>query len=79
MIKYRAAIISIGIVLVSSTTGIANVEECRLINKTKERMACFDRLDAANHVKTNSLGALDLLQQENERLGKTVKSICRGC
>ena len=69
------------LVVLASSSSLANNDACRLIDSTKERMACFDKQSAttSNDKKGRPIGSLDLIEQENEKLNKTTKSICRGC
>ena len=56
-------------------------KDCSTIKSTTVRQACLDRQAADNPAKPTSsmTDAVDKLKQEDDRLAKKLKSICRGC
>jgi hypothetical protein len=73
-------------VMINSSPLLAAVEQCRFINSKTDREACYDRQtkslaakrkpDVIENTKTDSL---EEMKSENDRLGKSLRSICRGC
>ena len=73
-------------VIISSYSAPAAVEQCRLIDSKVDREACYDRQakelaakrkpDTTDNAKSKPF---DEIGSENERLGKSLRSICRGC
>jgi hypothetical protein len=73
-------------VMIGCSAVQAAVEQCRFIQSKADREACYDRQakwlaarrkpDLPVDASTKSL---DDIQIENERLGKSLRSICRGC
>ena len=73
-------------VMISFAPVSAAVEQCRFINSKADREACYERQEKTlaakrkpavpDEVKTKSL---DEIQIENDRLSKSLRSICRGC
>ena len=80
MAKYFFAICG----LFSVLTNVARCEECRLINSTRDRMACFDGQEAVLD-KSKKNGAvrpkptLDTIENENRQQDRAAKTLCRGC
>jgi hypothetical protein len=72
-------------VVIASSPLLAAVEQCRLIDSKPDREACYERQakalaakrksDAVENTKTESLEE----KSENDKLGKSLRSICRGC
>jgi hypothetical protein len=66
----------------------AAVEQCRFINSKPDREACYDRQEKTlaakrkpeplDDAKTRSVDDSEM-KIENDRLGKSLRSICRGC
>jgi hypothetical protein len=73
-------------VMVSCSPASAAVEQCRFIQSKPDREACYERQEkslaakrkpaVSDEAKTKSL---DEIQIENDRLSKSLRSICRGC
>ena len=73
-------------VMVSCSPALAAVEQCRFIQSKTDREACYERQEKTlaakrkpavpDEAKTKSL---DEIQIENDRLSKSLRSICRGC
>ena len=73
-------------VMISFAPVSAAVEQCRFINSKADRKACYDRQakalaakrkpDAVDDTKSKSLDEIGI---ENDRLSKSLRSICRGC
>ena len=65
---------------------MAAVEQCRFIDSKPDREACYERQEKAlaarrkpnvvDHAKTASP---DEIKIENDRLGKSLRNLCRGC
>jgi hypothetical protein len=82
--KYFAYVLFAVVIISSPVT--AAVEQCRFIQAKPEREACYERQekalaarrkpDVVDNVKT---GTTDEMKIENDRLGKSLRSICRGC
>lgn len=73
-------------VMISSSAVPAAVEQCRFIQARTDREACYDRQaqQLAARRKPDlpvdtSTRSLDDIQIENDRLSKSLRSICRGC
>jgi hypothetical protein len=73
-------------VLIGSSPALAAVEQCRFINSRIDREACYARQEKALAAKRKPaiIGierskSPDEIQLENDRLGKSLHSICRGC
>jgi hypothetical protein len=73
-------------VLIGCPAAVAAVEQCRFINSKPDREACYERQEKALAAKRKPDGVdaakaapLDDITIENERLGKSLRSICRGC
>jgi cell division protein FtsI/penicillin-binding protein 2 len=74
--------------MIGSTSLSAAVEQCRFINSKPEREACYDRQEKAlaakrkpepvEDAKTRSVDDIEM-KLENDRLSKSLRSICRGC
>jgi hypothetical protein len=72
-------------VIISFAPLSAAIEQCRFINSKVDREACYERQAKAlaarrkpeviENTKTESLEE----KSENERLRKSLRSICRGC
>jgi hypothetical protein len=66
----------------------AAVEQCRFIDSRIDREACYARQEKAlaakrkpepaDDAKTRSVDDIEM-KIENDRLGKSLRSICRGC
>jgi hypothetical protein len=73
-------------VMVSCSPASAAVEQCRFIQSKTDREACYERQEKTlaakrkpatpDEVRTKSL---DEIQIENDRLSRSLRSICRGC
>ena len=64
----------------------AAVEQCRFIQSKPDREACYERQEKALAAKRKpdvvdaaKTAPADDITIENERLGKSLRSICRGC
>ena len=73
-------------VLVNAAPGLAAVEQCRFIQAKADREACYRRQEAALADKQNARASespraksVDEIALENDRLAKSLRSICRGC
>ena len=73
-------------VLVNAAPGLAAVEQCRFIQAKADREACYQRQEAALAAKQNARASdspraksVDDIALENDRLAKSLRSICRGC
>jgi len=74
--------------MIGSTSLSAAVEQCRFINSKPDREACYDRQEKAlaakrkpepvEDAKTRSVDDIEM-KLENDRLSKSLRSICRGC
>jgi cell division protein FtsI/penicillin-binding protein 2 len=74
--------------MIGSTSLSAAVEQCRFINSKPDREACYDRQEKAlaakrkaepvEDTKTRSVDDVEM-KLENDRLSKSLRSICRGC
>jgi hypothetical protein len=75
--------------MIGSSSLAAAVEQCRFINSRVDREACYDRQEKALAAKrkpdviddartTRSVDDLQI-KLENDRLGQSLRSICRGC
>ena len=74
--------------MIGSTSLSAAVEQCRFINSRIDREACYDRQEKAlaakrkpepvEDAKTRSVDDIEM-KIENDRLSKSLRSICRGC
>jgi hypothetical protein len=73
-------------VMIGCSPASAAVEQCRFIQSKTDREACYERQEktlaakrkpaVTGDAKTNSP---DEIKIENDRLGKSLRSICRGC
>jgi hypothetical protein len=73
-------------VMISCPAAQAAVEQCRFIQSRTDREACYDRQakwlaarrkpDPPVDASTKSLDDIGI---ENDRLSKSLRSICRGC
>jgi len=73
---------------IGSSSPAAAVEQCRFINSRVDREACYDRQEKAlaakrkpdviDDARTKSVDDLQI-KLENDRLGQSLRSICRGC
>jgi hypothetical protein len=73
-------------VMISCSAVPAAVEQCRFIQSRTDREACYDRQakwlaarrkpDLPVDASTKSLDDIGI---ENDRLSKSLRSICRGC
>jgi len=73
-------------VLIGWSVASAAVEQCRFINSRVDREACYARQEKALAAKRRPdlpdnarTKPPDEIQMENDRLGKSLRSICRGC
>jgi hypothetical protein len=73
-------------VLIGWSSASAAVEQCRFIDSKVDREACYARQEKALAAKrkpdltaNTKTKPLDEIQMENDRLGKSLRSICRGC
>jgi hypothetical protein len=74
-------------VLMSCPAVTAAVEQCRFINAKPDREACYQRQEKALAAKRKpevvvndaKIASPDEIKLENDRLGKSLHSICRGC
>jgi hypothetical protein len=74
--------------MIGSSSLSAAVEQCRFINAKPDREACYERQEKAlaakrkaepvDDAKTRSVDDPEM-KIENDRLGKSLRSICRGC
>jgi hypothetical protein len=74
--------------MIGSTSLSAAVEQCRFIDSRIDREACYGRQEKAlaakrkpepvEDAKTRSIDDIEM-KMENERLSKSLRSICRGC
>jgi hypothetical protein len=84
--KLLAVVVSAAII--GAPPASAAVEQCRFINSKPDREACYDRQEKAlaarrkpepvDDVKTRSVDDIEM-KMENDRLSKSLRSICRGC
>lgn len=79
--RFKIALLALCLI---SSSGLA--EECRIISDSTARLACYDRqfpvtkAEKASKQKTKDQGKIvDRLAEENARLTKKIRSICRGC
>ena len=73
-------------VVIGSSSASAAIEQCRFIQAKVDREACYDRQQKAlaarrkpaviDEARTKSL---DDLRIEHDRVGRSLRSICRGC
>jgi hypothetical protein len=73
-------------VLIGCPAAMAAVEQCRFIDSKPDREACYERQEKAlaakrkpDVVDTAKTVPPDDITIENDRLGKSLRSICRGC
>jgi hypothetical protein len=73
-------------VLIGCPPAMAAVEQCRFINAKPDREACYERQEKAlaakrkpDVVEDAKTTAPDDIKIENDRLSKSLRSICRGC
>jgi hypothetical protein len=73
-------------VLIGCPAAMAAVEQCRFINAKPDREACYERQEKAlaakrkpDVVEDAKTTAPDDIKIENDRLSKSLRSICRGC
>jgi hypothetical protein len=74
--------------MIGSSSLSAAVEQCRFINSRIDREACYVRQEKAlaakrkpepvDDAKTRSLDDIEM-KLENDRLSKSLRTICRGC
>ncbi len=74
------------VVMMSCPAVMAAVEQCRFINSKPDREACYERQEKALAAKRKpdvvddaKTVSPDEIKIENDRLGKSLRSICRGC
>jgi hypothetical protein len=72
--------------VISSPAAMAAVEQCRFINSKPDREACYERQEKAlaakrkpDVVEDAKTSSPDEIKIENDRLSKSLHSICRGC
>jgi hypothetical protein len=80
----RAACFSFAVAIVVSSHALAAVEQCRFIQAKPEREACYQRQELARSAKQQARDAsqqksVDPTEPQNDRLAKSLRSICRGC
>ena len=73
-------------VVIGSSSASAAIEQCRFIQSKVDREACYERQEKAlaarrkpaviDEARTNPL---DDMKIEHDRVGKSLRSICRGC
>jgi hypothetical protein len=73
-------------VLIGCLAAMAAVEQCRFINAKPDREACYERQEKAlaakrkpDVVEDARTTVPDDIKIENDRLSKSLRSICRGC
>lgn len=73
-------------VLIGCPAAMAAVEQCRFINAKPDREACYERQEKAlaakrkpDVVEDARTTTPDDIKIENDRLSKSLHSICRGC
>jgi hypothetical protein len=73
-------------VLINCPAAMAAVEQCRFINAKPDREACYERQEKALAAKRKPdviedarTTTPDDIKIENDRLSKSLHSICRGC
>jgi hypothetical protein len=73
-------------VLMSCSAAIAAVEQCRFIDAKPDREACYERQEKALAAKRKpgvvdraKTASPDETKIENDRLSKSLRSLCRGC
>jgi hypothetical protein len=73
-------------VVISSSAVTAAVEQCRFIQAKPDREACYQRQEKALAAKRKpdvvdnvKPATSDEMKIENDRLSKSLRSICRGC
>jgi hypothetical protein len=73
-------------VLIGCPAAMAAVEQCRFINAKPDREACYERQEKAlaakrkpDVVEDAKTTAPDDIKIENDRLSKSLRSICREC
>jgi hypothetical protein len=73
-------------VMISCPAAMAAVAQCRFINAKPDREACYERQEKALAAKRKpdvvddaKTVSPDEIKIENDRLGKSLHSICRGC
>jgi hypothetical protein len=75
------------VVTSSAAPVFAAVEQCRFIQATADREACYERQDRALAAKRASRAAADArpiepaqpMSLEDDALKRTLRGICRGC
>jgi hypothetical protein len=78
------AVLALAVLCGACDDAFAAPGECRFIQSRKERNACYAREEAAKAAAAKSNPArvndqIDQMKIENDRLGKRLQGICRGC
>jgi hypothetical protein len=73
-------------VVTGTSSASAVIEQCRFIQSKVDREACYQRQEKALAARRKpvivdeaSKKSLDDLRIEHDRVGKSLRSICRGC
>jgi hypothetical protein len=73
-------------IMIGCPAAKAAVEQCRFINSKPDREACYERQEKALAAKRKpdvvdraKTASPDEINIEDDRLGKSLRSICRGC
>jgi hypothetical protein len=73
-------------VMINCSPLLAAVEQCRFINSKIDREACYDRQAKSlaakrkpDVIENTGTKSLEEMKSENDRLSKSLRSICRGC
>jgi hypothetical protein len=72
-------------VLIGPSPALAAVEQCRFIQSNPDREACYDRqakqlaAKRTPDVDEAKPKSVDELTTEDDKLSKSLRSICRGC
>jgi hypothetical protein len=86
-------LLSAALVFGACQGAFAQTSECSTVPKTRERLACYDRVTpptaakpvtpkqkaATSKASPDQATVVDALAVENEKLGAKLKKICRGC
>jgi hypothetical protein len=73
-------------IMIGCSAAMAAVEQCRFINSKPDREACYERQEKALAAKRKpdvvdraKTAVPDEIAIENQRLGNSLRNICRGC
>jgi hypothetical protein len=70
--------------MIGSSHALAAVEQCRFIQAKPDREACYQRQEIARTARQSARDApqhnpADQITPEDDRIAKSLRSICRGC